>query len=470
MIRMDSDISGKLNQPPLSRISVINLVIVTKSQHNAGLIERLLSSIRAKTYAIRWAYNVSSLDSLLNVGQPDVVILDATDQGVSRFIDYIEQLPSFATPIIALAKNSQMQSELDTRIPGLVKARIDSSRIGRSLLSRTIRQVVAAAAAEREAGSGNFMEIQGIQINTRRKNRLSLNMLNLNDLCKQALQKVRVMAADKSIHLYNEIEKTPFRILGDATHLAHVLQILLENGIKHTEPNGAVGLELVADPGYESLHITVWDTGPGIHPRRLINLYRADWLSDQVDQERTLRYVQKYVQLHEGLTSIDSDVGKGTRITLSIPWESAVQLSNGHIWQNSFKRMVRILLVEDDDQYIETISSYLLSKNFEVVIARNGEEGLHKVRQTRPDIVLMDIEMPIMGGLEAIRAIRQLEDMELAQIPIIAFTAMTMARDRHNGLSAGADEYITKPVSLRWLSQSITTHLERIHLIDTISS
>ena len=245
--------------------------------------------------------------------------------------------------------------------------------------------------------------------------------------------------------------------------------IMLENAVKHTAADGAIGLELLAEPDYESLHITVWDTGPGIHPKRLINLYRADWLSHDVDGERSLRYVQKYAQLHEGLVSINSEVGKGTRITLSLPWESAVQLSNGHIWQSSFKRLVRILLVEDDDQYIETISSYLQAKNFEIVTARNGEEGVHKVKQTRPDIVLMDIEMPIMGGLEAIRAIRQLEDVELAQVPIIAFTAMTMSRDRHQGMVAGADEYITKPVSLRWLSQSIANHLERIHLIDTIS-
>ena len=128
---------------------------------------------KAKTYAIRWAYSLSSFDALLGISRPNVILLDATDRGVSEFVDYIETQPNFTTPIIALAKNSQMQSELDQRIPDLVKARIDSSRIGRSLLSRTIRQVVAAAVIEDDADKAAVMEVQGVRVNTNARNRLT---------------------------------------------------------------------------------------------------------------------------------------------------------------------------------------------------------------------------------------------------------------------------------------------------------
>lgn len=474
MIQIDPVNQAKLSSSQYQskqRVSIVNLVLVTKSQHNASLIERLLSSIKAKTYSIRWAYNPQSLKALLDLGRPDVILLDATDKGVSGFIDFIEKLPSFDCPIIALAKDSQMKSELDQRIPNLVKARIDSSRIGRSLLSRTIRQVVAAsyAASNPEAGEG-VMEVQGVRVNSTINNHLAANMLSVSELARKAFARNKPLAHSQNIHLYDEIESGPYRILGDSKHLTNIMMILLENAIKHTDPNGAVGLSLVGEPSLETLHLTVWDTGVGMDPQQIINLYRADWLSNDVDRERNLRYVQKYTQFHEGLLSIKSDVGRGTRVTISLPWASAVQLSNGQIWQNSFKRQIRILLVEDDDQYIETISSYLQAKNFEVVIARNGEEGLTQVAHTRPDLVLMDMEMPIMDGFEAIRRIRALKDMELAQLPIIAFTALNLSRDRHAGMMAGANDYITKPVSLRWLSQSITSQLEKIHLIETISS
>ncbi|MEM7802322.1 MAG: response regulator, partial [Chloroflexota bacterium] len=348
--------------------------------------------------------------------------------------------------------------------------RIDSSRIGRSLLSRTIRQVVAASYAEEIDNGEAVMEVQGVRVSANISNRLAANMHSLSELCRKALVRIKPLAQSKGVQLYNEIEKGPFRILGDSKHLTNILLILLENAVKHTDPDGAVGLELAGESEHETLHLTIWDTGKGIEPDQIINFYKADWLSNDVDRERNLRYVQKYTQLHEGLLSIQSDVGRGTRVTISLPWSSAVQLSNGQMWRSSFKRQIRILLVEDDDQYIETISNYLQAKNFEVVIARNGKEGIKQVTDTRPDLVLMDMEMPIMDGFEAIKQIRGMADLELAQLPIIAFTALNLSRDKHNGMTAGANDYITKPVSLRWLSQSITSQLEKIHLIETISS
>ena len=464
-----STTSGLINsQLQPKRISIINLVIVTRSQRVASQVERLLSAVRARTYAIRWAFDPLSLQKLMRMGRTDVLLLDATGSDANEFVVLLREMPRLHVPIIALTQDARTEAVLDQEISELVQARIDATRVSRSLLSRTIRQVVAASYANLNAAKATEMEVQGIRVTTSPRTMLDLNKVTINELCGECLDNIRPIAMSKGIEVYEAIEEELFRIMCDGKHIRKMLQILLENAIRHTPSKGAIGLELTSDREYETLHITVWDSGIGIEQNRMVNLYKADWWGEDVDEENSLRYVQKYAQLHEGLLSIDSEVGRGTRVTISVPWETAVNLSNGRLWQNSFRRLIRILLVEDDELYLDTISKFLISKNYEVILARNGEEALEKVKASRPDMVLMDLEMPVMGGVDAIKQIRTLNDIELAQVPIIAFTALSMTRDRHESLTAGANDYITKPVSLRWLAQSITSQLEKKHLLDTL--
>ena len=116
-----------------------------------------------------------------------------------------------------------------------------------------------------------------------------------------------------------------------------------------------------------------------------------------------------------------------------------------------------ILLAEDNEGNINTLSDYLLARGYRIVVARNGAEVLERVAEQRPDLILMDIQMPGMDGLEATRRIRA--NSELADIPIIALTALAMPGDRERCLNAGANEYLSKPVSLRGLVQVIETQL-----------
>jgi CheY-like chemotaxis protein len=108
---------------------------------------------------------------------------------------------------------------------------------------------------------------------------------------------------------------------------------------------------------------------------------------------------------------------------------------------------------------ISTLSGYFVAKGERVLIARNGWEAFAQTREVRPDIIVMDIQMPEMDGLEAIRHIRS--DQHGKSIPIIALTALAMPGDREQCLAAGADEYLSKPVSLRKLSETIEHFLSR---------
>jgi PAS domain S-box-containing protein len=119
----------------------------------------------------------------------------------------------------------------------------------------------------------------------------------------------------------------------------------------------------------------------------------------------------------------------------------------------------RVLLAEDNETNIEMLFEYLRSKGYDVTVARNGEEAIVRAQEERPDVILMDIQMPGVDGLEAIRRIRA--DSVLAKTPIIAVTALALPRDRERCLQAGADEYMAKPVSLRMLMQTIEHHRQR---------
>jgi CheY-like chemotaxis protein/anti-sigma regulatory factor (Ser/Thr protein kinase) len=109
-----------------------------------------------------------------------------------------------------------------------------------------------------------------------------------------------------------------------------------------------------------------------------------------------------------------------------------------------------ILVAEDNEVTISALRDYLSDRRYQVVVARNGKETIERAAETRPDLILMDIQMPIMDGLEATRLLRARADF--AATPIVALTALAMPGDRERCLAAGADEYLSKPVSLRGLS------------------
>ncbi|MCB0192321.1 MAG: response regulator [Anaerolineae bacterium] len=114
-----------------------------------------------------------------------------------------------------------------------------------------------------------------------------------------------------------------------------------------------------------------------------------------------------------------------------------------------------ILLVEDDETNIKIVSDYLIAYGYRVFVARHGQEAIKRVIDDQPDLVLMDIQMPVMDGLEAIRRIRKNKSKAIRMTPIVAVTALAMQGDSARCLEAGADDYISKPISLKELSDRI---------------
>jgi CheY-like chemotaxis protein len=138
--------------------------------------------------------------------------------------------------------------------------------------------------------------------------------------------------------------------------------------------------------------------------------------------------------------------------------EQVVPLSSHVVRQPDTARSV-IVLAEDNEANITTLSDYLRNKGFQVVVARNGIEAIAQVHAVYPDVILMDIQMPMMDGLEATRRIRA--NADLAHIPIIALTALAMPGDRERCLEAGANAYLSKPVKMRELVKAIEAQMRQ---------
>jgi CheY-like chemotaxis protein len=124
----------------------------------------------------------------------------------------------------------------------------------------------------------------------------------------------------------------------------------------------------------------------------------------------------------------------------------------------------KILLVEDNEMNRDMLSRRLIRKDFEVVMAVDGQQGIDMAASEKPDLILMDISLPVVNGWDATRAIRA--NPATAKIPIIALTANAMATDRDVALAAGCDDYDTKPVELQRLLEKIAIQLNKTNSLE----
>jgi CheY-like chemotaxis protein len=174
-----------------------------------------------------------------------------------------------------------------------------------------------------------------------------------------------------------------------------------------------------------------------------------------------LALVKRLVELHGGNVELTSEIGVGSCFAINLPMnigDPAIEEQIEHdlsgqpqIGQSQTEGLVSplILLAEDNAANITIFSIYLEAKGYRILLATDGQQAIDLTKAEHPDLILMDIQMPIMDGLEATKQIRL--DPNLADIPIIALTALAMEGDRDRCLEAGANEYLSKPIKLKQL-------------------
>jgi PAS domain S-box-containing protein len=293
-------------------------------------------------------------------------------------------------------------------------------------------------------------------------------------LCQSSLALIKQQALKKQIQLEVKLPPELPDLLVDERRIRQVLINLLNNAVKFTPEGGRITLEVSSPFPFNNLlektylQIAVIDTGIGIAADQINRLFQP---FIQIDSALNRQYngtglglalVKRIVELHGGQVGLTSEVGVGSCFTIILPSidstptfseQITLQETPINLCPTGQKISPLILLAEDNEANIVTISSYLNAKDYRILLAKNGQEALSLVHAENPDLILMDIQMPGMDGLQAIQKIRL--DPSLGNVPIIALTALAMTGDRDRCLAAGANDYLSKPIKLKQLAITI---------------
>lgn len=310
---------------------------------------------------------------------------------------------------------------------------------------------------------------------------LELESIVPEEIAEASLRLIREAALKKRLNISTQFDHSIETVHADGRRLKQILVNLLSNAVKFTPEGGNVGLEYVADPEREAVHFVVWDSGMGISREDQQKLFAPFIQLDAgLDREFSgtglgLALVSRMTELHGGSVSVESPgVGEGTRFTVSLPWEAPTVVRNptegtgaGGEPEAAIEELdpplggaaPLVLLAEDNEVTIEVMSAVLQAQGYRLIVARNGQEAVDRAKEESPDLILMDVQMPVMDGIEATKQIRDIT--ELASTPIIIVTAVAMDGDRERCLATGANEYLSKPVSLKNLTATIERLIRR---------
>lgn len=262
---------------------------------------------------------------------------------------------------------------------------------------------------------------------------------------------------------------------GDPTRVKQILYNLVSNALKFTA-RGSIKIFISQSPENDILHFEVRDTGIGIDTNQDVRLFEKFIQADASTNRQYggtglgLSICRQLVELMGGEIHFESELGKGTNFFFTLDLEQGdvealpAREEARYIGQNfeiSSHRDINILLVEDVEINQMVISSFLDVPELKLKIANNGREALEILESDSFDIILMDIQMPLMDGIETTQIIRQNETAE-THVPIVALTANAMKGDREKYIECGMDGYLSKPVNPVKLYTILAEYVEDI--------
>ncbi|MDM8554740.1 PAS domain S-box protein [Desulfococcaceae bacterium HSG7] len=317
------------------------------------------------------------------------------------------------------------------------------------------------------------------------KMELQIGRVSVEAVCQASLKMIKQIAIKKKQTLSVNVDSRLTYIRADMLRLKQILVNLLMNAVKFTSDNGKIGLEADYAPHLNMVEFAVRDTGIGISEENMKKLFKP---FVQIDGSFTRQHegtglglvmVSKLAEMHGGSVAVESEEGKFSIFTVRLPHHPDEDPVNGKDLRGvehqkgiapqlpesliEHKHRARILMADDNMENIETVADYLKAKGYDVSLAYNGFQAVQMTFEEKPDLILMDIQMPVMDGLKAIKEIRSREielrsqapKSESKRIPIIALTALAMPGDKEKCLEIGADEYISKPAGLKMLAGMI---------------
>ena len=292
--------------------------------------------------------------------------------------------------------------------------------------------------------------------------------VDLRELVQSVAASMRFKAQEKNIYIKCNIdEAVPLLILGDSIRLVQILLNLVGNAIKFTD-KGGVSIDLkVIEQNADAVRIRfgVADTGIGIAPEKVNTIFEL-WKQAETDTTRKyggtglgLAISKRLVTLHDSRINVDSVVGHGSTFWFTISFSKPLDNLSGT--QKSVEAGLKInILVVDDNQINRLLINKVLKKwGADADFAENGAEAVDMIKANQSyDVVLMDIHMPVMGGLEATRVLRGIQESYFQQLPIIALTASMLNNQMNEIGGAGMNDYVLKPFDPKTLYDKLARY------------
>lgn len=315
---------------------------------------------------------------------------------------------------------------------------------------------------------------------------LNLNEVKVAELIGDWSDAFRSISMKRHIKFTVDINFDPdFSISIDPEKIERVFFNLVSNAFKYTPDNGRISvIGRIAD---KTLVISVEDNGRGIAKEDIANIFDRFYQVDKIHPKGSgigLSLAKAFVELHSGQIEVDSEIGRGSKFTISIPIrhtdkienkpaqiiapeEVSVELSDIEediptaTTNDNDERP--LLLIIDDNSDIRLLIKELLSDDYRIIEAPDGAVGLRLASKYTPDIVICDVMMPVMDGMECCRRIKN--ELTTSHIPVLMLTACNMDEQRNEGYESGADGYLAKPFNdkmLRTRCLNLITNRKRI--------
>lgn len=318
------------------------------------------------------------------------------------------------------------------------------------------------------------------------KLRLELQRLNVVVFCRDLAEDYEALCQQKNIIFHFLPVKTIIPLDFDPEKLETILSNLISNAFKYTPEGGKIVLSI--DETDEAVRFTVEDNGIGIKKEFHEAIFDRFF---QVDPSQTisesdgigLSFVKHLVDLHDGTVRVESEPERGSRFIFDIPRRSVeeeevlVEESPILVEPEPEKKAAvvsalspaaihSVLIIDDEPEILEMLERSLIN-DFKVLKANNGMDGLTLAQKELPDVIICDVMMPKMSGTDFLSIVKG--DKKLAHIPVIMLTAKTSEEDKMAAFDCGADAYLTKPISLRYLRKRIDHLLARTESVEVVN-
>ena len=297
---------------------------------------------------------------------------------------------------------------------------------------------------------------------------LNLDEVNLGSMLREWCESFKAIAKDRGISFSADIPADiDFTLAVDVEKVERVMFNLISNAFKYTRPNGDIAVSIRREG--DMIRIAVSDTGKGISAEDLSHIFERFFQVDKVHPNGSgigLSLAKAFIELHGGSIEAESEVGRGSTFIVNLPVrhiEGEVVSPGSRITAEDVKlelqeiisepevvdRDKTSVLVIDDNPDIRSLITTLLKDDYMVLTAPNGQAGLKMAAKYIPDLIICDVMMPVMDGLECCRRLKA--EQSTSHIPVLLLTACSMDEQRIQGYDCGADAYLSKPFNAQVL-------------------